>query len=183
MHRSASAGSERTIDMTLLTHPGGPSARLRHASEGRNPARMGAAAAYLTTRQTAFRAPPRAADGGAYASRHHGTQGRRLSSALYPSLTPLRRRIAASFARALAGGGPRAGRPCRDTGGIARMRPRRGPSRQPPAFRDLFPPRPSFSFDLRALQVSNLNSSAIRITQPTTVANLKCTSAQTCPTR
>jgi hypothetical protein len=31
----------------MLTHPGGPSARPRHASESREPAQIGAAAAYL----------------------------------------------------------------------------------------------------------------------------------------
>jgi hypothetical protein len=54
MHRSASARSERIIDMTLLTHPGGPSARPRHASESRDPARIGAGAAYLATAKRLF---------------------------------------------------------------------------------------------------------------------------------
>ena len=40
--------------MTLLTHPGGPSARPRHASESRDPARIGAAAAYLATAKRLF---------------------------------------------------------------------------------------------------------------------------------
>jgi hypothetical protein len=40
--------------MTMLTHPGGPSARPRHASESRDPARIGAAAAYLATAKRLF---------------------------------------------------------------------------------------------------------------------------------
>jgi hypothetical protein len=40
--------------MTMLTHPGGPSARPRHASESRDPARTGAAAAYLATAKGLF---------------------------------------------------------------------------------------------------------------------------------
>jgi hypothetical protein len=40
--------------MTMLTHAGGPSARPRHASENRAPARIGAAAAYLATAKRLF---------------------------------------------------------------------------------------------------------------------------------
>jgi len=40
--------------MTMLTHPGGPSARPCHASESRDPARTGAAAAYLATAKRLF---------------------------------------------------------------------------------------------------------------------------------
>ena len=38
----------------MLTHPGGPSARPRHPSESRDPARIGAAAAYLATAKRLF---------------------------------------------------------------------------------------------------------------------------------
>ena len=40
--------------MTLLTHPGGPSARPRPASESRDPARISAAAACLATAKRLF---------------------------------------------------------------------------------------------------------------------------------
>ena len=54
MYRSASARSERILDMTLITHPGGPAARPRHASESRDPARTGTAAVYLATAKRLF---------------------------------------------------------------------------------------------------------------------------------
>ena len=38
----------------MLTHPGRPSARPRHASESRDPTRIGAAAAYLATAKRLF---------------------------------------------------------------------------------------------------------------------------------
>ena len=53
-HRSASARSAGILDVTMLTHPGGPSARPRHASESRDPTRIGAAAAYLATAKRLF---------------------------------------------------------------------------------------------------------------------------------
>jgi hypothetical protein len=40
--------------MTMLTHPGGPAARPRHASESRDPARIGVTAAYLATAKRLF---------------------------------------------------------------------------------------------------------------------------------
>ena len=40
--------------MTMLIHAGDPSARPRHASESRDPARIGAAAAYLATAKRLF---------------------------------------------------------------------------------------------------------------------------------